>query len=111
MPLRPCLDYPCPNLSTTTRCPAHERERERLRGTPAQRGYGPAYQRARRQLLASATRCHWCGLPARVNDPLTADHLVPLAHGGGIEGNLVAAHRSCNGARGGGTRRIGEWVV
>lgn len=100
MLLRPCLEPRCPSLATRLRCPAHERERERRRGTTAQRGYGAAYQRARRALLATATVCAWCGLPARPGDPLTADHLVPLAQGGGIEGNLVAAHRSCNGGRG-----------
>jgi 5-methylcytosine-specific restriction endonuclease McrA len=107
MPSRPCLEHPCPNFTQKTRCPAHQREWERRRGTPAQRGYGPAYQRARRALLATARVCAWCGLPGRIDDPLTADHLVPLAHGGGIEGNLVAAHRSCNSVRGGATRRSG----
>ena len=45
-------------------------------------------------MLATATVCAWCGLPPRVGEPLTADHLLPLAHGGGYEGNLVAAHRA-----------------
>lgn len=99
MALRPCLEPDCPALTRRTRCPLHTRERERRRGTPSRRGYGPPYQRARRALLAVADRCAWCGLPPRLDDPLTADHLVPLAQGGGIEGNLVAAHGSCNSAR------------
>ena len=93
---RPCLDPGCPDLTHRTRRAAHEREHQRNRGTPTQRGYGRAYQKARQQLLASATVCAWCGYGPRDGDPLTADHLVPLAHGGGYEGNLVAAHRSCN---------------
>jgi 5-methylcytosine-specific restriction endonuclease McrA len=60
---------------------------------------------ARRRLLAVADRCAWCGQPARLGDPLTADHVIPLLLGGGIEGNLVAAHRSCNSARTASVRR------
>lgn len=97
---RPCSIHGCPATTLRTRCVAHEREHQRDRGTPARRGYGWAYQKARRELLATATVCAWCGRGPRPGDPLTADHLVPLAHGGGIEGNLVAAHRSCNSARG-----------
>jgi 5-methylcytosine-specific restriction protein A len=103
--MRVCLGPGCPQLTQRTRCTLHERERQRRRGTPAQRGYDQSYQRARRELLATATVCAWCGLPGRQGDPLTADHLVPLAHGGRTEGNLVAAHRSCNGRRGGMVRR------
>lgn len=105
---RPCLHHGCPELTARTRCLVHEREHQRARGSSAQRGYGWRYQHARRALLATATLCTWCGYPPRPGDPLTADHLVPLAHGGGIEGNLVAAHASCNAARGGRTRRAIE---
>ena len=107
MALRACLEPGCPMLTSRTRCALHERLRQRRRGTPTQRGYDAAYQRARRALLSVAERCAWCGQPPRPRDPLTADHVVPLAQGGGTDGNLVAAHRSCNSARTATVRRGG----
>jgi 5-methylcytosine-specific restriction endonuclease McrA len=58
-----------------------------------------AYHTARAHLLAIATHCHWCGQPPHPGDPLTADHLHPLADGGHPAGPLVAAHRTCNSRR------------
>ena len=98
--MRPCLQPGCPRPTERTRCAIHERqwqaERNRRRGDD----YGAEYQRARRELLAAATACAICGLPPTHDDPLTADHVVPRAHGGGAAGNLRAAHRSCNSRRG-----------
>lgn len=66
-------------------------------GTTAQRGYGHAYQVARRALLASNPPCHWCGAPAT-----TADHEPPIVEVGHPHLNLVPACRPCNlGRRGG----------
>jgi 5-methylcytosine-specific restriction endonuclease McrA len=96
---RPCLVPGCGRLTTRTRCLEHRRAWERARGTRQERGYGADYQRARRELVACAELCAWCGRPASPADPMTADHLVPLSEGGGIEGNLVPAHRSCNSRR------------
>lgn len=64
-----------------------------------------AYRTARRALLATATVCHWCTMPGTADDPLTADHITPLADGGPPAGPLVAAHRSCNSRRGANTER------
>lgn len=49
MALRPCLEPGCPALIRpgATRCPAHERERDRARGTTTQRGYGAPHQALR----------------------------------------------------------------
>src|SRR5688572_18471246 len=81
MALRVCLEPGCPTPTSRTRCTLHERLRQRRRGTPAERGYDGRYQRARKALLAVADLCAWCGLPPRRDDPLTADHVVPLALG------------------------------
>jgi hypothetical protein len=68
------------------------------RGSP----YGPAYQRARAQLLARNPRCHYCPHPAS-----TADHVPPLALHHHREGSgcchLVPACPPCQvtGGRGG----------
>ncbi|MGH9002434.1 MAG: HNH endonuclease [Acidimicrobiia bacterium] len=100
-PPHPCVS--CGRLVTTTRCPPCERRR---RGSTTQRGLGWKHQQAAARVLAHATACYWCGQPPRLDDPLTADHLLPRARGGtSDEDNLVPAHRSCNSARGGGSRR------
>ena len=60
-----------------------------------------AYQRARLQVLAEEHVCWICGQPAARDDPLTADHIIPVASGGSNDRrNLRAAHRSCNSRRG-----------
>lgn len=46
---------------------------------------------------AHGWRCHYCG----ADGPLTADHVIPRAYGGGDEAsNLVPACRTCNTSRG-----------
>jgi 5-methylcytosine-specific restriction endonuclease McrA len=85
------------------RCPEckylQQRTRDLIRGTPASRGYDREYRRTRLEVLdESGGICHWCGRPGAT----TADHLVPTSRGGTSDrDNLVAAHRSCNSARGG----------
>ncbi len=60
-------------------------------------------RRARTVTLSSATHCHICGKPATPDDPLEADHIVPVSYGGS-DGwwNMRPAHRSCNRSRGSG---------
>lgn len=54
--------------------------------------------------------CWICGASIDMNLPVThgraftLDHLVPLAKGGELEGEVKPAHRSCNSARGDGRR-------
>jgi 5-methylcytosine-specific restriction endonuclease McrA len=60
----------------------HAKVAERRRGSPTARGYGRDYQALRRQVLAEEQACWLCGYPARVGDPLTVDHVLPLALGG-----------------------------
>jgi 5-methylcytosine-specific restriction endonuclease McrA len=58
-------------------------------------------KRIARQVLAGQTVCAICGQPARDGDPLTIDHIIPIAYGGTTTPlNLRAAHRSCNSRRG-----------
>lgn len=63
-------------------------------GTRQQRGYGRAYQVARKALLATNPPCHWCGRPAT-----TADHEPPMHVVGHPHLNLVPACRRCNFGR------------
>ena len=59
------------------------------------------YRKGRAAVLATATRCAICGLPARPDDPLVTDHRFPKSRGGPDSAwNLRPAHRSCNAKRG-----------
>jgi len=95
---RPCLDCGRPTLGT--RCPEHERA-YRLPYTT------PGYRARRAAVIEAEPWCHTApvcpypdsGTPA---NPLTADHSVPLAQGGGSS-QLVPLCRRCNGSRGDGT--------
>ena len=99
---RACLERSCGTPTTGTRCPEHtrqhQRQRDLMRGTPAQRGYGAAWQRVRRVVLdRDGHVCRWCGLPAN-----SVDHLLAKAHGGTDDlTNLVASCGHCNSSRGG----------
>jgi 5-methylcytosine-specific restriction protein A len=71
--------------------------------TTTQRGYGTEWQRRRRAIIVRDRGiCRFCGLPGATE----VDHVVPKAHGGSdAPGNLAAAHKGCNSAAGGRTRR------
>lgn len=107
-PQRVCLPHAeaspgerCHERTTTTRCAIHERAYQALRNARRGDAYtSPEYKAERRRVLAMATVCELCGEAPTRRDPLTADHIVPRAHGGGVVGNLRAVHRSCNSARG-----------
>jgi 5-methylcytosine-specific restriction endonuclease McrA len=106
--MRPCLGYVgyrCGELTRESRCASCkrvvQRQRDQVRGTAAQRGYGLGWAKIRRaELERDGYDCQHCGAPAR-----TVDHLLPLAQGGETsEANLVAACGRCNYTRGGGVR-------
>lgn len=95
---------------STGRCPTHASALARSRDarTTTEKGRGWEHQRLARRVLREETTCHLCGAPARPDDPLEVDHLVPLSMGGLTErANLAAAHRSCN-RRKGGRDRLGR---
>jgi hypothetical protein len=58
--------------------------------------YKGDYQKRARQVRELADRCWLCGEGARIDDPWTADHVVP-SH---PDSPLLPAHRSCNSRRG-----------
>ena len=97
---RPCLEPRCPNVTTRTRCPEHERAKQRRRdqqrGNAAARGYDHSYRTNRAAILSTWPRCTYCG---HVAD--TVDHVVALASGGtNAMDNLVPACKRCNSSRG-----------
>lgn len=91
---RPCLD--CRRLSANgSRCESCQARREAGRAA-GRAHYRGDYRKRAAEVRATATICWLCGDGAREGDPWTADHVVP----GEIDSILLAAHRSCNSARG-----------
>jgi 5-methylcytosine-specific restriction endonuclease McrA len=98
---RRCLD--CNRRASGSRCPEHQRAKER---TKQQRRGGSAGWRERRRLVEQHVERYgwvcpgWGGQgPHRAYD-LTFDHLLPLALGGSRDGPGRALCRSCNSRRG-----------
>ena len=83
---------PAPGCGNLQPCPAHP--------SPLT-SRGRQHRRARAQTLAEELTCWLCGRVGTPENRLTADHVVPRAHGGRDErANLRAAHESCNKRRG-----------
>lgn len=72
------------------------------------RDYRDKSQALRRKAMKTGMPCHICLEPisfdADWKHPLsfTADHLMPIATGGTMRGEIAPAHRSCNSRRGAG---------
>lgn len=102
MVVRPCLDCQRPTRNGS-RCPSCSQQREvkrdRQRGSSTARGYGYRWQQVSAYVIKrDGGVCYLCGRPGAD----TADHVTPKARGGADEpGNLRAAHRACNSAKGG----------
>lgn len=105
MAKRPCID--CGTLTSGTRCPIHQANRERGR---KQRPTNTTRDWAERQRRAFAVTAHrqvngnWCpgyGVQAHPSSDLTADHVVSINAGGDPNGPLQVLCRSCNGRKAG----------
>lgn len=86
---RPCIVQGCTSYTMQTRCAAHAI---------------PAYSHAERARMRAAVLQHrlthgaWCPgylVPPHPSADLTADHVVPRAHGG-MTGPLAVLCRQCN---------------
>lgn len=98
--MRPCIEPACPRLTPRTRCAKHERQRDRTRRPPDQ--YPHEYRVNRALVLAESDVCWRCGKAGAT----TADHVIPIAHGGTHErANLRPAHLACNSSAGANVRR------
>lgn len=62
---RVCLEPGCPDLTTTGYCTQHRRERDKARGTKAERGYGVTFVRTRKEwesrVATGLVVCWRCG--------------------------------------------------
>jgi len=98
---RICLD--CSRVTTNgSRCPEHQRlhdaQHEEARGSAEARGYGPAWRRISRAVLArDGYVCYLCG----GDGANTVDHVIAKENGGTDDpSNLRAAHLVCNSSKG-----------
>lgn len=92
---RPCIEPRCPNLTERTRCPEHERARQRGRARPTttQRGYGSRHQSVREALSRTLPApCAYCGATIRPGERWDAAHRVD----GRPQFGYVVAHPACN---------------
>lgn len=108
MTLRQCIQPGCTILTRTSRCIFHERLYVRRRAIPYE---SPAYRSARRAVLEAEPWCHTqpeCPYPDRGTpaNPLTADHVTPIAAGGGPD-QLTVLCRRCNSSKGARVARVG----
>lgn len=76
--MKVCSEPGCPELTQTTRCPAHTRAREQRRGTRQQRGYDRAYDLARLRwepkVAAGDLACWSCGTRISPLEPWDLGH-------------------------------------
>ena len=94
--MKVCVEPGCPVLTKRTRCPEHERAKDRARGTRQERGYDRDYeQQLKDPEYVNATHCAECGDPFTEDNPKTGGHSVAIRDGG--RGSKVVAHcRRCN---------------
>lgn len=97
MAMRVCIEAGCPTPTKATRCPDHERAKDRARGSAAARGYGSEHRGLRADLAPKAIgkACHFCGELMLEGQPLALDHTEDRT---GYRGMV---HLSCNAADGG----------
>lgn len=106
MPMRPCLEPTCTELTPTTRCNAHTRTRDQatLRAKRTLRPYSHTERQRRAQAVADHRAQHgdWCPgwhRPGHTATDLTADHVIAVAAGGTEHGELQVLCRSCNSTK------------
>jgi len=102
--IRLCLFGDGPAVPNGSRCRRHG-------GHPNQQGPNPytrSYREERKRILTPDAVCYLCGGAPTPDDPLEADHVLPLSLGGEHHGNLRPAHRSCNRRKGGANRVRGR---
>lgn len=75
---RVCLEPGCPDLTATGYCTQHRRERDKARGTKAQRGYGPTFVRTRKEwqprVATGLVVCWRCGELIAPDEPFDLGH-------------------------------------
>lgn len=102
MPPRLCLFCLRPAVAGTERCSRHGDPTPRT----GPRHYDSEHTRLAREVVAEATVCACCGKAPTPQDPLQADHIIPVSEGGlNVRENYQALLRSCNIRKGGRNRK------
>lgn len=96
MAMRVCIEPSCPALTSKTRCPTHERAKDKARGTRQARGYDADFERAKLEPeYVNATHCTECDEPFTETNPKTAGHSTAIRNGG--QGSKILPQcRRCN---------------
>ncbi len=74
-PKKPCSHPGCPNLTHDQYCEEHKQLHVRRSST--ERGYGPKWQRARKQYLKAHPLCVRCKADGKMVRATVVDHIVP----------------------------------
>lgn len=98
--LRRCATPGCPDITPTTRCPDHQRDHERARGSTARRGYGHAHRRKRATIAARIDRGELI-LCVRCDQPITTSSALDLGHTDDRTAHSGPEHSHCNRSAGG----------
>jgi 5-methylcytosine-specific restriction protein A len=104
--LRLCVVAGCGRIVRGgSRCAEHQRLHdaayEAKRPSRQQRGYDYRWAKLAKEAIAQQPWCSDCGTPGNGRNPLTGDHLVPLARGGlSVIENIVVRCRRCNSRKG-----------
>ena len=97
---RICPEPGCPHPASGRYCPRHNAERDRQRGSKAERGYGSAHVRLRKQwaprVATGTVLCARCGQPIESGEPWALDH-----DDNDRTKYLGPSHRHCNDSAGG----------
>lgn len=95
MARRPCSEPGCPTLiSGATRCIEHARQRDKARGTKAERGYGPEHLVERAKWVRIINETGWpCG---RCEGHIQPGQPFHLDHSDDRTGYIGPSHPHCN---------------
>jgi 5-methylcytosine-specific restriction enzyme A len=96
---KPCAVPGCSRLTHERYCKGHkqhkQKQRDLVRGSATQRGYGHEWRKIRAAILQAQPYCR-CGAPAT-----DVDHRIPLAAGGtNHPSNLEPMCRTCHNRKG-----------
>lgn len=98
--MRVCAEPGCPRLQRARRCAEHERQRERVRGSSSQRGYGQEHSKLRDSINRRGIEnfvCARCGGAFMAGEEFQLGHTDDRASWHGPEHarcNLSAAGRA-----------------
>ncbi|MCZ8518872.1 HNH endonuclease signature motif containing protein [Paenibacillus mucilaginosus] len=94
-----CREPGCRTLTRNGRCPQHQKQQDRGRGSAASRGYDAKWRKARTRYLQEHPLCQSCMEQGRLTVATVVDHIKP--HKGDMQlfwrkSNWQALCKSCH---------------